>query len=1414
MQRKLYAWNRFWVPRDGVFAFDAEGFLLPPPQDPTWRKASKTDATSFAEIDGRQCLVLLGEPGIGKSFALRAQSHSPNSVFRNLGTYASEQRLIDEVFGSAEFRRWEEYGGEFRLFLDSFDECLIRLDNVASLLADRFRTLRTVEGLFVRISSRTAEWRIALEEALRQKFADDQIGVYELAPLTRDQVCTALKAEGVNEDGFIREILEREVVSFAIKPLTLDLLLRIWKRRGGSLPPNQTEIYEQGCRELCSESNPERDTPKLRRALTAAQRLDVASHIAAATTFCRRSAILRTERAAVAVETDITTAELIYTVTRPGGASFEIDAPALRETFDTGLFTARGPERLGWAHQTYAEFLAARYLCRQRFSRRQVLDLIEHPTDPERRIVPQLQETAAWVASMNAEVFDRILESEPELLLRSDVATRDDGTKEQLVEAILGRDDTLAWSSDWRKLRARYRKLCHPRIAKQLERNLRSRSIGEAGKIAAADMVESCQLRTLFPLLARVAIDRSASSQLRQTAADIVARLADGKAKGILKPLALERSGAGENEELRGAGLRACWPEHLSAKELFTSIDKPHERVTSRYSMFLNYDLVNGLQDDDLPIALKWVQTQEALHPLGQRGELIAAIMDRAARALNLARVRRPFVAALLKRLGHHDYNGGERAKALNDIFDANPASRHACIDVALKLFADPPHDAFLITRWGLRLAQPEDLEWFLTKLRHEPKSTMRERISHVVARIFYPDDASRIDLVIQASKACDELRERLALWLKPMDLDSEQVAKARASWQEEQKWKRINAERTAPKPVLVPSPAERIRTLLDTSEAGDFDEWWHISHWSEAEDDGTYTEKSDHIDLRTLPGWQNAADADRKRMIAAAQRYLVHHTSTADLWFAKPNVLYRTMTAGLRGLVLLAHEDVASFEALGSEVWERWVPAVARSSHYDETDEFRLLLARAIEVTPLRAIKEILTAVDQDDRKGETLWILYKLGDEIDRQVGTALLARLRRKPALGANCATQLLKACLDAGIRGSIEEVRQWLPKKPPRQKRKRALALEATSLLLLRGDAPDWAAIRDLIGADADFGKIPFSRLSYEHHHVIPPLLTKIAPHEVGDIWEWMLTHYRVAGDPDRARGGTVTTRWAMADFRDALVSSLADRGTADACEELERLRAKYPQFAWFDRVLNRAKEQTRRNTWNPVTPAELFALARERNRRVVQSANQLMEVVRDALDAIQAKLHGETPAAQFLWDLDRPKEEEGVSDWVKIELDALLVSRGVVVNREVQIHIRERTDIHIDAVTHGINGTESRRIKIIIEVKGCWNRDQKRAIETQLVRRYLAQNDCTHGIFLLGWFVCEAWTNADPRRRKVPFASTQDAQAYFAAEAKRLTKPPVRIESIILDATIAVSRRRTATVRRARSRRRRSLQSAP
>lgn len=65
MAKKDYKWKRFWCPRSGHINLADGGYLCNP--DEEWGRAYNPDLVSLEAIAEIPCLVLLGEPGIGKS---------------------------------------------------------------------------------------------------------------------------------------------------------------------------------------------------------------------------------------------------------------------------------------------------------------------------------------------------------------------------------------------------------------------------------------------------------------------------------------------------------------------------------------------------------------------------------------------------------------------------------------------------------------------------------------------------------------------------------------------------------------------------------------------------------------------------------------------------------------------------------------------------------------------------------------------------------------------------------------------------------------------------------------------------------------------------------------------------------------------------------------------------------------------------------------------------------------------------------------------------------------------------------------------------------------------------------------------------------------------------------------------------
>jgi predicted NACHT family NTPase len=570
MTQPIYNWKRFWCLRDGGFHIDANGFLV--------RSEYFKDTFEFESIAEIPCLVLLGEPGIGKSRALKDAVQFVSTTVGDdkwfsldLRSFGSETRLYDAIFKSKEMEEWLSGTHRLHLFLDSFDECLLRVDTVATLLADELKPEKyPINRLSFRIASRTAEFPRSLENHLRETWGGkENFQVYELCPLQASDVWEAAAVNDISPEDFFKEIVAKNAGTLAARPITLRFLLNLYQKNN-RFPDKLTELYEQGCRVLCDEQNEERRTSGiLKGSLTANQRLIIAARIAAVMVFCNKIAVWKEAETGDNDETDVLLRELSGFSEESDNLGFSVTEDAVRETLvQTGLFTARGANRLGWAHQTFAEFLAAWYVAKHNLETEQVLSLITHPADTQRQITPQLQETAAWLASLRADIFDELLETNPILLLRSDVASFSADLRAKLVDELL----KLFAEEKASDLGLNYRRLKHPGLAAQLLVVIKDREANYLARRFAIDVAEACELRELQNNLADIILDDTEPDYVRANAGYALWRVGDAETRKRIKHFALNGSQNDKDERVRGVALLCNWDENMSAEEAFVSL--------------------------------------------------------------------------------------------------------------------------------------------------------------------------------------------------------------------------------------------------------------------------------------------------------------------------------------------------------------------------------------------------------------------------------------------------------------------------------------------------------------------------------------------------------------------------------------------------------------------------------------------------------------------------------------------------------------------------------------------------------------------------------------------------------------------------------------------------------------------------
>jgi len=518
----------------------------------------------------------------------------------------------------------------------------------------------------------------------------------------------------------------------------------------------------------------------------------------------------------------------------------------LDEALATSLFSSRGPDRREWAHRTYAEFLAAYYLSNHQLPLPQIMMLLLHTDERERRLVPQLHETAAWLATMKPALFRTIMEIDTEVLLQSDVATASEQDRADLVAALLALEpEERLWNVNM-NLGLHYGKLLHLGLGAQLAAMISDRTLGTTRRVVAIEIAEACHLQTLSPELVALALDPSETRLVREAAAQAVAQIGDDVSKARLKPLAFRQHDDDPNDELKGHSLHAVWPAHVTAEELFTALTPPRrEDFFGAYRVFLSSQVTPHLELPDLPVALRWVEQHSPRvtlqGPASELKPLADSIIRLASEHLNEPDVLAAFTNLVLPYLVQFGTVPGlspgdqETSRWIN-----NDDTRHRLLEAVLPLLAQQTSDpmVLLVARPPLLLSR--DLSWLIANLANVQEEATQHLVASLIGRLIDSDDPAQVQTALEASERLPFLADEVARIFRPVSLGSPEAELMKRAWFERQQ-----AE-PPPEPDQPPSPRtppllERIETHLHAFEHGEYVAWSYITQLMRAMPDGEF---------------------------------------------------------------------------------------------------------------------------------------------------------------------------------------------------------------------------------------------------------------------------------------------------------------------------------------------------------------------------------------------------------------------------------------------------------------------------------------------------------------------------------------------------------------------------------------------
>ncbi|MBD2393585.1 hypothetical protein H6G11_04855 [Cyanobacterium aponinum FACHB-4101] len=1508
MQSKNYSWQRFWCLNEDSLQLDNEGFLTDPEND--YERYYNPNLVTLENISHIPCLILLGEAGIGKTTTMKAEYKKQKPqieqledvcLWFNLGDYSVPKDLEDEIFGSETFTKWENGNNKLHLFLDSLDEGLLSLKIITRIIKKKINKL-PCDRLYLRISCRTADWKDSLTEIFEEKWDKKNVKTYNLCRLRRQDIRKALIQEKIDIESFFKQLFTKELVSFAIKPITLQFLINIYQKNQ-QFPQSQTKLYYEGCLELCKEINRDRLECGFKGQLSDKQRLIIAGRIAMITIFANKVAIWRHFDCSDKPDSDITIGDLYnesyFREKNINNQEFDVTREDIEEVLSiSGLFSSKGTNRLGFAHKTYAEFLAAWYLNQHQISLSQIMSLIVAPEDAERKLIPQLHQTCAWLSSMREDVLEKIIETNPDVALKGDIPD-DDELKTRIVDKLLKlyEEEKLFDPSFTNSYQSH--KLNHPQLAKQLRPYIQNKNKSENVRREAINIARRCQIINLQKDLVQLILDKSESIDLRFKSCACISVIGNREARAKLKPLVMGDLPEDTDDSLKFSILETLWTQghpDLTAQELFSALTPPKQSyMIGSYHTFISYKLIFHLDLKDLVIALDWVKKQGVRYDLSGSlsiRELADKILLKAWENFDNPEIVKCFAQIALIQWNQHQnlILDHEKSKLLKEEFEKNNDKRRKLIeefvlevneyhfsqlhyfyyilftipelvkneDVKLLKFyfynlihKRPSYINNIGYKFGYfsninrdKVSLEKDIFWLIKTVEKTDNEIIQPLYIDLIEHNFNRQNVAQIDAICSMYKDYKKdninsiFTEKFSGYFEATDLDSEQGKKAKSFYYKYEKDKK-KLQNINP---LKLSPSERILMYVEEIELGNIAYWTSLCREMSLLYNTSPYGHDFKLNLMELPGWKNADDSTKKRIIESAKKYILEKENFNYDWIGTNQV--DLAIAGCKALYLLLNIKPNFVNQLPPSIWEKWASIIiAYSSAFIENNtdkqQYRQLVYLAYSNAKDKSIETLLKLIDKENREYEYLSIIDKFKNCWDDQLKSIILEKIsfseysyvfyllgiakvlnnnydhflaiylktliNQRHILKPKSLEILCEKLINHDYSDVIEFINSLIRTfYPPTNQEEKDKILTATKLLIndvlsKYKDSEGWELVWQIIQQDTQFGREIVENLHYSSNREFDLNLTET---QLADFYIWLVQQYPYDEDPTYQGVYCVGVRDQVISLRNHLLRQLTEAKTIQGCQEIERIIGVFPKLPWLKQYLYDAQKNVRLNSWQPPIPKQIFQLIGDSRKRLVNDGNQLLDVLIESLQRLENELQGETPAVRNIWDKVnsnseyKPVNENEFSDYVKrfLDRDLDLKQKGIIANREVELRPShgnakgERTDIHVDAIIK-CNGKIDGCITVIIEVKGCWHEELNEAMKTQLVDRYLKDNTCKHGIYLIGWFNCSQWDNQDYRKRKTPKITLEDAKAKFDQQAKDLCVSGVNIKAFVLNTAL-------------------------
>jgi hypothetical protein len=403
-------------------------------------------------------VVVLGEAGNGKSteFRWRAEvlrQRHQSAFFIDI-TALARDGLPSACSRSEDLDAWRASNGEAVFFLDSLDEAQLRRHSMHDVLLklSAYAGNEARKRLRVVVSCRVSDWsddarremvdfvrRVQSEAHQQGEELNGELEVVQLVPLDDEQIRRLAGHLGCSDaevDAFLAAVRAAGAQPFVGRPLDVEWMLGIWQQQGklGTL----TEIVEANIRQKLAERRPKSCPPS---ALTVEKANEGLRCLAGIAVLTGRWSFL--VPGYTGGSDDTIDPHDVLTDWRPA----DINDLLERAIFDEATY---GCVRIH--HRTVQEYLAATWLRKLRAGgmAQRDLDRLLFREFAGRTFIPaHLASTVAWLSQWEPRVRERIIETDPEVLVaQGDPEAHPVEVRERVLEGFLA---ILQWDQRFRR---------------------------------------------------------------------------------------------------------------------------------------------------------------------------------------------------------------------------------------------------------------------------------------------------------------------------------------------------------------------------------------------------------------------------------------------------------------------------------------------------------------------------------------------------------------------------------------------------------------------------------------------------------------------------------------------------------------------------------------------------------------------------------------------------------------------------------------------------------------------------------------------------------------------------------------------------------------------------------------------------